>query len=194
MNVLIPSVPEHSQGRHISVDGSTLNPPLPRPHVFVPFTKRYLSPWLVLLGHSAHGSTSPPHSNKSRTPRQCHVLRQRWGWCVILSSGSVSRLRCTLLKLKRLANLETSLRLAVSVRSKSEYPSIFTTLVGIRGGMLNYIANQRHRHDWLTQQRREKRKCRILCVSITSAVILAIIAAVVVAWYLRNNNKKPKGA
>jgi hypothetical protein len=39
------------------------------------------------------------------------------------------------------------------------------------------------RDGWLVQQQREKRKCRIMCVTTTLAVILAIIAAVLVAYY-----------
>jgi len=37
--------------------------------------------------------------------------------------------------------------------------------------------------DWLVQQHKEKRKCRIMCVAITFAVILVIAAAAVLGWY-----------
>jgi len=38
--------------------------------------------------------------------------------------------------------------------------------------------------QWLVQQHKEKRRCRILCVSITFAVILVIAAVTTVAFYL----------
>ncbi|KAH6671313.1 hypothetical protein B0J14DRAFT_93090 [Halenospora varia] len=37
--------------------------------------------------------------------------------------------------------------------------------------------------EWLLQQRKEKRNCRLLCASITLLVALIIIAAAVVGWY-----------
>jgi len=37
--------------------------------------------------------------------------------------------------------------------------------------------------QWLAQQHKEKRRCRIVCVSITFAVILVLAAAAMVGWY-----------
>jgi len=44
--------------------------------------------------------------------------------------------------------------------------------------------------QWLDQQRREKRRCRILCMSITLAVLLVIIAGGVVGWYFTHEWKQ----
>jgi len=43
--------------------------------------------------------------------------------------------------------------------------------------------------EWLAQQHKEKRRCRILCVSITTAVALVIVAAAIVGWYFTKVRK-----
>ncbi|KAF4627962.1 hypothetical protein G7Y89_g10189 [Cudoniella acicularis] len=43
--------------------------------------------------------------------------------------------------------------------------------------------------EWLQQQRREKRNCRLLCLGITAVVAIIIIAAAVVGWYFTHVHK-----
>ncbi|PMD52170.1 uncharacterized protein K444DRAFT_621318 [Hyaloscypha bicolor E] len=43
--------------------------------------------------------------------------------------------------------------------------------------------------EWLAQQHREKRHCRVLCASITSVVVLLVIAAAIVGWYFTKVRK-----
>ncbi|KAE9381332.1 hypothetical protein N431DRAFT_424893 [Stipitochalara longipes BDJ] len=43
--------------------------------------------------------------------------------------------------------------------------------------------------EWLAQQHKEKRRCRILCASITGVLLLVIIAAAVVGWYFTKARK-----
>ncbi|RFU25662.1 hypothetical protein B7463_g10682, partial [Scytalidium lignicola] len=43
--------------------------------------------------------------------------------------------------------------------------------------------------DWLTQQRKEKRRYRYLCLGVLLAICLAAIAGGVVAWYLGKAKK-----
>lgn len=45
------------------------------------------------------------------------------------------------------------------------------------------------RDEWLAQQHREKRHCRILCASITGIVLLVVIAAAIVGWYVTKVKK-----
>jgi hypothetical protein len=45
------------------------------------------------------------------------------------------------------------------------------------------------RDEWLAQQHREKRHCRVLCASITSVVVLLVIAAAIVGWYFTKVRK-----
>jgi hypothetical protein len=46
-----------------------------------------------------------------------------------------------------------------------------------------------YRNDWLAQQAKEKRRCRIVCMSITLAVLLVVIAAAIVGWYFTKVRK-----
>jgi cytoskeletal protein RodZ len=45
------------------------------------------------------------------------------------------------------------------------------------------------RNDWLAQQAREKRRCRVICMSISLAVMMVIIAAAIVGWYFTKVRK-----
>jgi hypothetical protein len=45
------------------------------------------------------------------------------------------------------------------------------------------------RDEWLAQQHKEKRHCRILCASITGIVLLVVIAAAIVGWYFTKVRK-----
>jgi hypothetical protein len=45
------------------------------------------------------------------------------------------------------------------------------------------------RDEWLAQQHREKRHCRILCASITGIVLLVVIAVAIVGWYFTKVRK-----
>jgi len=45
------------------------------------------------------------------------------------------------------------------------------------------------RDEWLAQQHKEKRHCRILCASITGIVLLVVIAAAIVGWYFTKVKK-----
>ncbi|KAH8603076.1 hypothetical protein B0O99DRAFT_498474 [Bisporella sp. PMI_857] len=46
--------------------------------------------------------------------------------------------------------------------------------------------NMKNEDQWLVQQHREKRRCRVICVSITLAVIIVVTAAAVCGWYFVN--------
>lgn len=44
-------------------------------------------------------------------------------------------------------------------------------------------------NEWLVQQAKEKRHCRVVCMSITLVVVLVIVAGAVSGWYLRKVHK-----
>jgi hypothetical protein len=70
-----------------------------------------------------------------------------------------------------------------SVDTKYVYPRVYERQ-GERG-----ILTSDGRDEWLAQQHKEKRRCRILCASITGIVLLVIIAAAIVGWYFTNVRK-----
>lgn len=43
------------------------------------------------------------------------------------------------------------------------------------------------RNDWLNQQRKEKRRCRVVCLSITLLVAIIIAAGAVCGWYFTHH-------
>ncbi len=45
------------------------------------------------------------------------------------------------------------------------------------------------RDEWLAQQLMEKRRCRIMCASITLVVLLVIIAAAIVGYHFTKVRK-----
>lgn len=45
------------------------------------------------------------------------------------------------------------------------------------------LADTDYRDEWLAQQYREKRRCRITCVAITLSVVTVVLSAVFVVYY-----------
>jgi hypothetical protein len=62
------------------------------------------------------------------------------------------------------------------------------TWVSEQKGLKSWLTGD-NRDEWLVQQLKEKRKCRILCVTITLGVIITIAAAVLVAYYFLKIHK-----
>jgi len=52
--------------------------------------------------------------------------------------------------------------------------------LGLAGENKNRVSGFSGRDSWLHQQRREKRRCRLICVLITAIAIAIIIAAVLI--------------
>lgn len=58
-----------------------------------------------------------------------------------------------------------------------------------RGSQKSGKSSVDKKDEWLAQQHKEKRHCRILCASITGIVLLVVIAAAIVGWYFTKVKK-----
>ncbi|PMD39729.1 hypothetical protein L207DRAFT_583582 [Hyaloscypha variabilis F] len=58
-----------------------------------------------------------------------------------------------------------------------------------RGSQMSGTTNSTLNDEWLAQQHREKRHCRVLCASISGVVLVFVIATAVVGWYFTKVRK-----